>query len=82
MKKLNIKGFLKGLVREGLQAVPVVGTLVTNWKSNTTENPQGKIKMGRWDIYRIIIGIGITYILSAQLLNMRQVRFLLEFMGM
>ena len=81
MKKLNIKGLIKGLVREGLQAIPVVGTFVTNWKTNSPDSPEGKLKLGKWDFYRIIIGAGAAYALTQGVLTIKELRFVMDFMG-
>lgn len=80
-KKLNIKGLFKGLLREGLQAIPVVGTFVTNFKSDTIENPKGKIKLDKWDIYRIIVGILIVIALNKEYVTMKQLSSILEYIG-
>lgn len=50
------------IVRETLQSLPVVGTIITNFKTDTPDNPAGKIKLGKWDVYRIILGVGIAYL--------------------
>jgi len=55
----KIKNFGKGLFRETLQSLPALGTLVTNYKS--TETPKGKILLSKWDKYRIVIGLIISY---------------------
>jgi len=57
MKK--IKDFVKSLGRETMQSLPVVGTIVTNFKS--TETPKGKIVLSKWDKYRVVIGLVVTY---------------------
>ena len=42
--KTKVGKLLKGLLAEGLQTLPVVGTVVTAFKENTIENPEGAIK--------------------------------------
>lgn len=64
MKKINkgaVGNFFKGLVREGLQTLPIIGTLVTSFKSETEDSPKGQISLGKWEKYRILIGLVITY---------------------
>ena len=78
----GLKGTVKGLVREGLQTLPVVGTIVTNFKTDTPSNPKGKIKLEAWDYYRLAIGIGVAVVLYKGLLNMEQIQFVLGLMGM
>jgi len=84
-KKPNFKGFVKGLVkglvREGLQSVPIIGTFVTNWKTNTPQNPQGKIKLGGWDFYRLIIGIGAAFLMAKNILTQEQIHFIWSLIG-
>ncbi len=82
MKKLNLGGLIKRLVREGLQTLPVVGTIVTNLKADTKENPKGKINLDKWDFYRLLIGIGVGYVLYKGMLTMKQVNFIISMMGM
>ena len=79
--KKKIGGILKGLVREGLQAVPVVGTIVTNLKTDTKENPAGKIKLSKWDIYRLVIGAAIAFALHKGV-SVEQIKFVLEAIGL
>jgi len=55
---------LKGLAIEGLQTVPVLGTLVTAFKENTKNNPEGAIKLNQWHIYRMVLGLVIAYLIS------------------
>lgn len=95
-KKINWKAignFMKPLVRETLQSLPVVGTLVTNFKGNmveedhdaTSEKPpikkSGHIALTKWDVYRLIIGGGVAYLLIKGLLTIQQISFILEFIG-
>lgn len=84
MKRL--KGFFKntrvgrtigGLVRETAQTVPFLGTIVTNFKTDTIENPAGKIKLSKWDIYRLLIGLAIGYVLYKGILSLEQVEFIM-----
>ena len=58
--KEKIGNFLKGLIREGLQTLPIVGTLVTNFKSETKDSIKGQIKLSKWDIYRLLLGVGLA----------------------
>lgn len=80
--KTKIGGLLSGLVREGLQTIPVVGTFVTNFKENTPDNPKGKIKLTKWDIYRLVLGLGISYALYKGLLTQDQIEFIMSFVGL
>jgi hypothetical protein len=83
-KLLNSKGgkIVKGLVIDGLQAVPVVGTIVTNLKTDTEANPAGKLKLSKWDIYRILVGIGAAYALHKGILTQDHISFLMNMIGM
>ena len=80
-KDTKIGGLLRGLVREGLQSVPFVGTLVTNFKEDTTENPKGKIKLTKWDGYRLVIGLVIGVALAKGLMTEDQITFVMSFIG-
>ncbi len=76
-KKINLKPIFKffaPLVRETLQTLPVIGTLVTNLKANTLDSPSGTHpKPKGWDIYRMIIGLGIGYVLVKGLATVPQI---------
>ena len=43
--KIKLGSMIKGLFRETLQTIPFVGTIVTNIKTDTKDNPKGKIKL-------------------------------------
>ena len=43
LRKIKLGKIVKGLVREGLQTLPVIGTVITNLKTDTPENPKGKL---------------------------------------
>ena len=60
--KIKLGNIIKGLVRETLQTLPIVGTIVTNIKTNTTDNPKGQLNLKNWDIYRLIFGSIIAYL--------------------
>jgi hypothetical protein len=71
-KKFKDTKFAKiagGIIREGLQTLPIVGTVVTNMKENTPENPEGKIKLGRNEWFRIVLGVGLAYLIYKGLLT-------------
>ena len=79
--KTKIGKILGGLVRESLQTLPVIGTIVTNLKSDTTDNPKGKIKLEGWEWYRLVLGFGIGYVLAKNILTQEQVAFILGLIG-
>jgi len=83
LNKKIIGEFLKntglGLVREGLQTLPVVGTLITNYKSTLT--PRGKIALSKWDWYRIAVGLVIGFVLVKGLLTIDQIKMVLHLVG-
>lgn len=83
-KLLNSKigKIASGLVREGLQTVPVVGTIITNLKTDTPDNPAGKIKLSKWDIYRLVIGLVVGYVLYKGILTIEQVQSILSMIGL
>jgi hypothetical protein len=62
MKKGRLKRVLGGLIRETAQSLPIVGTVITNWKENEVDNPKGQINLRSNDWYRILIGVGIAYL--------------------
>ena len=71
---------LKGIFREGLQSIPVIGTIVTNMKEDTKENPAGKIKLSKWDVFRMVAGAFFAYLL-ANGWALEKVEFLSGLMG-
>ena len=82
MKPINkekIGNFLKGLIREGLQTLPIVGTLVTNFKSETKDSIKGQIKLSKWDIYRLVLGFGLAYVLAKGILTQDQIAFIMQY---
>ena len=82
MKPINkekIGNFLKGLIREGLQTLPIVGTLVTNFKSETKDSIKGQIKLSKWDIYRLVLGVGLAYVLAKGILTQDQIAFIMQY---
>lgn len=84
MKKLlktKVGKLISGLVREGLQTLPVVGTVVTAFKEDTKENPQGEIKLSKWHLYRLAIGLIIAFFLSKGILNEDQIELIVGVIG-
>jgi len=73
---------VQGLVINGLQAVPVVGTLVTNIKTNTAESPAGKMNIGKSEIYRIAIGLLVALALHGDLFTPDQLHFIFSIVGL
>lgn len=80
-KDTRFAKIIGGLVRESLQTLPIVGTIVTNLKSDSTDNPKGKIKLDKWDWYRIILGVGIAYALAKGILTTQQIQFIMGLIG-
>ena len=80
-KNTRFAKIMSGLVRESLQTIPFVGTLVTNFKQDDPDNPKGKIKLTWWDIYRLALGLGIAYALIKGLLTQDQIVFILNLLG-
>ena len=80
-KETKIFGILSGLVREGLQSIPVVGTIVTNFKEDSKENPKGKINITKWDVYRLLIGVVLAYFMAKGILKVEHIEFLKDFIG-
>lgn len=72
---------LKGLFRETLQTIPFVGTIITNIKTDTKDNPKGQIKLSKWDIYRLVLGLVIGYVLYKGILTMEQVEGVMSVIG-
>jgi len=79
--KTLVGGILKGLVGETLQTLPVVGTFVTAFKENTKENPKGTIKLSKWHLYRLAIGL-ITGYLMYKGVNQDIIEFVLPILGL
>jgi len=85
MRKLwtKIKASKLGkLIGNTLQTLPIVGTVVTNNKEDTPENPKGQLNLRGWDWYRIILGLGVGYVLYKGLLNMDELKGILELVGL
>ena len=80
-KDTKFAKLLGGLVRESLQTLPVVGTIVTVFKKDTPESPKGKIKLEGWEWYRLVLGIGIGYVLAKGILTQEQITFILSLIG-
>ena len=84
-KETTVGKLLSGLVREGLQTLPIVGTIVTVLKKDTPESPKGKISLKGiegWEWYRLVLGIGIGYVLAKNILTEEQVTFILGLIGL
>lgn len=77
--KINLKPifkFIAPIVRESLQTLPVVGTLITNFKNNTVDSPPGKMSLPtKWESYRIVFGLAVGYVLIKGLATIEQVQF-------
>ena len=80
--KIKLGSMIKGLFRETLQTIPFIGTIVTNIKTDTKDNPKGQIKLSKWDIYRLVLGLVIGYVLYKGLLTMDQVEGIMNIIGM
>lgn len=78
----KLGSIVKGLVVEGLQALPVIGTIVTNIKTDTRENPKGKINLGMSEGYRIVLGLVIAALMAKGILSEGQINIVLSIMGM
>lgn len=78
--KTLVGGILKGLVGETLQTLPFVGTIVTAFKEDTKENPKGSIKMSKWHLYRLAIGL-LTGYLMYKGVNQEIIDFVLPILG-
>ena len=84
MKKINLKPIgklLKGLVREGLQTLPIVGPIVTSFKTEAKDSPKGEVKLSKWDIYRLVLGFGIAYLITKGILTEEQIAFVWSLIG-
>lgn len=82
--KINLKPVVKlfgPLIRETLQSLPVIGTIVTNFKQNKLESPTGTIQLKKWDIYRLILGAGIAYLVTKGILTEEQITFIWSLIG-
>jgi len=86
MKDLFKSGKLKAiagdLIRETLQAFPFIGTIVTNMKEDTDNNPKGSLNFSKWDIYRLVLGIGAAYAMAKGILTQDQIDFILSAIGL
>ena len=80
-KDTKVGKLLGGLVRESLQTLPVIGTIVTSFKSDSSESPKGKIKLEAWDWYRLVLGAAIGYVLATNILTEEQITFILGLIG-
>ena len=80
--KIKLGSMIKGLFRETLQTIPFIGTIVTNIKTDTKDNPKGQIKLSKWDIHRLVLGLVIGYVLYKGLLTMDQVEGIMNIIGM
>lgn len=80
-KDTKVGKLLGGLIRESLQTLPVIGTLVTVFKKDTTKSPKGKINLEGWEWYRLVLGIGIGYVLAKSILTPEQITFILSIIG-
>ncbi len=60
---------IMGLVSDGLQSLPVVGTIVTAFKSETIDSPKGKINLGKSEYIRLAIGLIIAILLYYGTIN-------------
>ncbi len=69
-------------IRETLQTLPVIGTLITNYKEDSDKNPKGQIKLSSWDWYRLVLGLGVGYVLYKGLLNLNEIKSILALMGL
>jgi hypothetical protein len=84
MKKLGktfVGKLVKGLVREGLQTLPVVGTVVTAFKEDTKESPKGEIKLTKWHWYRIGVGVVAGILMAKGILTEEQIQSVLSIIG-
>ena len=82
-KETKIGKLVNGLFREGLQTLPVVGTVVSVFKKDTNTSPKGKITGFELpEIYRILIGIGVGYVLVKGLLTINEIQFILELINL
>lgn len=79
--KIKLGSMIKGLFRETLQTIPFIGTIVTNIKTDTKDNPKGQIKLSKWDVYRLVLGLVIGYVLYKGLLTMEQVEGIMSIIG-
>lgn len=72
---------VSGLVRESLQSIPFVGTIVTSFKEDTKDNPKGKVNITKWDAYRLAIGLVLAYFMAKGILKPEDIEFLKSFIG-
>ena len=61
--KSKVGKSITGLIRETLQSTPFVGTVITAFKEDTKENPKGLIKLSKWHMYRLVIGLITGYLM-------------------
>jgi len=83
--KLN-KFFKETTVGKGIaglaQSAPIVGTLVTNFKEDTKENPAGSLKLGKPELWRIVLGLVIAGLIAKGVLTQEQIDFVMGIMGL
>ena len=79
--KTKVGKLVKGLVREALQTVPVIGTVVTAFKEDTPENPKGEIKLTSWHYYRIALGLVAGYLMYKGILSGDEIGFITSLIG-
>ena len=58
-----------------------MGTIITNLKTDTKANPEGKLNLTKWDIYRLVIGLGVGYVLIKGIATIEQIEWILEIVG-
>lgn len=83
MKKIfKIGGkLLKGLAIKALHVAPITGTIISVFERDTPKSPKGKLNFEAWDIYKLIIGLAVGYVLYRGLLGMDEINFVLSLMG-
>ena len=60
-------------VRETAQTLPIIGTIITNFKTNEVDNPKGQINLKGNDLYRIGLGAVIAYLIYRGVVSMEAV---------
>ena len=70
-----------GLFRETLQTLPIIGSVVTAFKTDSIENPKGQIKLQAWDFYRMALGVGIAFVLYKGILTIDQIKEIVKLIG-
>ena len=78
IKASKVGKFAISVAGNALQTVPVVGTLVTNFKENTKESPTGTLKLKGWEYFRIALGLVIGYVIYKGILTLDQVEAIKE----